>query len=197
MSHIMVDIETLGTSKNSVVLAIGAAQFSEKGVEKKFYEVIDATSCTDWGLVIDARTVMWWLEQSEEARNSLTQTKGKALDIVLKDFATAFNWKDAQVWANGIDFDFTILEEAYKAIGMNAPWAYWSKMDYRTVKNLVPRDVYNAIKVEAPIKHNALADAMSQAATLIEMLKWVNRNNVTTVPVTKAANDTAKSKKAK
>ena len=169
MTQIMVDIETLGTSKSSVILSIGAVQFSEKGVEHKFYVQIDPTSCTDWGLQIDARTVMWWMDQNDAARKALTTSKGEALDVALDMFIGAFKWKDATVWANGIDFDCTILEEAMKATGRAVPWAYWSKMDFRTVKNLAPRDVYNACKVENPIKHNALADATAQAATLINL----------------------------
>ena len=171
MTQIMVDIETLGTSKNSVILSIGAVQFSDKGVEKKFYVQVDPTSCTDWGLQIDARTVMWWLDQSDEARKALSSGKGEALDVALDMLIGAFKWKDATVWANGIDFDFTLLEEAMKATGRAAPWAYWSKMDFRTVKNLVPRDVYKASVVENPIKHNALADATAQAATLTNLMQ--------------------------
>ena len=168
-TNLMIDIETLGTSKNSVILSIGAVQFSEKGVEKKFYVQVDPTSCTDWGLQIDARTVMWWLDQSDEARKALSSSKGEAIDVALDMLIAEFKWKDVIVWANGIDFDFTILEEAMKATGRAVPWAYWSKMDYRTVKNLAPRDVYNACKVENPVAHNALADATAQAATLINL----------------------------
>jgi hypothetical protein len=195
MSKIMVDIETLGTSKDSVILAIAAVQFDETGVQKKFYEVIDAESCTDWGLKIDARTVLWWMDQNDQARKAITGTKGKPLETVLREFITTFDWKDATVWANGIDFDFTILEEAFKAVGLRAPWQYWAKMDYRTIKNVVPKNVYEACKVEAPVKHNALADATAQAATLVQLLSWVNRNVVHVVGGEQpAANDTKRKK---
>lgn len=171
MTQIMVDIETLGTSKNSVILSIGAVQFSDKGVEKKFYVQVDPTSCTDWGLQIDARTVMWWMDQSDAARKALTSNAGKPIDVALDEMIAAFKWSDAVVWANGIDFDFTILEEAMKATGRAVPWQFWSKMDFRTVKNLAPRDVYNACKVENPVAHNALADATAQAATLTNLMQ--------------------------
>lgn len=174
MSHeIMIDIETLGTSKNSVVLSIGAVQFNENGIEKQFYVQIDPESCTDWGLVIDAPTVMWWLDRNEAARKALIATRGTALDVALDELISAFKWKGATVWANGIDFDFVILEEALKATGRVIPWDYWAKMDFRTVKNMVPRAIYNACKEENPVAHNALADAMSQAATLIALRKHI------------------------
>ena len=175
-NNIMVDIETLGTSKNSVILSIGAVQFNENGVEKNFYVQIDPESCTDYGLQIDARTVMWWMDQNVAARQHLTSSRGINLPEALDQFIDAFEWNDAVVWANGIDFDFTILEEAMKATGRTAPWAYWAKMDYRTIKNIVPRDVYNASKEEAGVAHHALADATAQAATLVQLLSWINRN---------------------
>ena len=177
MSMIMVDIETLGTAKDAVILSIGAVQFNEQGVEKKFYAQIDPESCTNFGLKIDARTVMWWLDQSDAARKALTSTKGMPLDLALNDLYDAFDWKDKQVWANGIDFDFVILENAFNAVGIKAPWMYWSKMDYRTVKNLVPRKVFEAYRKDAGVSHNALADAIAQAATLVELLKWVNHES--------------------
>lgn len=171
---IMIDIETLGTSKNSVILAIGAVEFNSTGIVNKFYGQIDPSSCQDWGLVIDARTVMWWMDQNDAARKALTSTQGGPLDIVLKDFAAAFKWKGKNVWANGIDFDLTILEEAFKAVGLPVPWPYWAKFDYRTIKNLAPRAMYDTCKEEAGVAHHALGDAMSQAATLINLSKRLN-----------------------
>ena len=172
---IMIDIETLGTSKNSVILSIGAVQFNEDGVGTEFYVQVDPESCTDFGLVIDARTVLWWMDQNDKARRHLTSTKGETLDAALIKLAQAFNWKakDLEVWANGVDFDLTILEEAYKAIGMREPWPYWSKMDYCTVKNLVPRSLYEAVKEAPVVAHNALADAMAQAITLTRLQKFL------------------------
>ena len=174
MSELMIDIETLGTSKNSVILSIGAVQFTDAGVEKSFYVRVDPESCTDWGLQIDARTVMWWFGQSEEARNEVASNNGKALDVALDELIAAFKWKDiTSVWANGIDFDYGILEEALKVTGRVTPWPYWAKMDYRTVKNMMPRELYKQCSVENPVKHNALADATTQAATLVNMRKII------------------------
>ena len=173
---IMVDIETLGTQPGCVILSIGAVEFNDKGLGKEFYVQISPESCTDWGLKIEPRTVMWWLEQNEAARKTLTDGKRNPLEAALTALNAAFKWKDQPVWCNGANFDFPILEAAYAALGWQAPWAYWSTNDYRTLKNIVPRDVYNASKGEAQIKHNALADAMAQAETAIQLLSWVNRN---------------------
>ena len=176
MSNIMIDIETLGTLPTSVILSIGAVEFDENGVGKTFYTQINPESCADYGLTMDARTVMWWLEQDEAARRALINAKNHSLDVALEELAAAFDWKNKSVWANGIDFDLSILENAYRAVGKNAPWPYWAKMDYRTLKKMVPREVYESCKEEPVVAHDALCDAVAQAATTIQLTSWVHRN---------------------
>lgn len=169
--HLSIDIETLGTSSNSVILSIGAIAFDKHGVDTNFaFEInIDPDSCAEAGLVIDARTVMWWMDQSDKARNKITGAKTVPLMTALSRFKDAFTWKGMTVWCNGADFDFPIISNAFKAVGDKEPWEYWSKRDYRTLKNLVNKDVYNALKVEPSIAHSALADAVAQAKTTIQL----------------------------
>lgn len=176
---IMIDIETLGTKPGCVVLSIGACEFSDKGVSKEFYASINPESCTQWGLTIEPRTVLWWFDQSQDARDFITKGKRVDLDIALAELKAAFKWKGKNVWCNGASFDFPILTAAHDAVGHNVPWEFWSQNDYRTIKNIVGRDVFEACKVEATVAHNALADAVSQANTLINMAKYLEIGTVT------------------
>lgn len=176
MQNIMLDIETLGTSHNSVILSIGAVEFDNENLGAEFEVYIDPESCTDHGLVIDARTVMWWLGQSEAARGELLKRKGVSLDEALVKLHNAFDWKGKQVWCNGTDFDFPIIASACKAVGILEPWQYWSKMDYRTLKNLVPKKTLQAIRDEIVgnyTAHSALDDAKEQALTTIGILNYL------------------------
>lgn len=173
MQNIMLDIETLGTSTNSVILSIGAVEFDNKKLGKEFEIFIDPESCTDHGLVIDARTVMWWFGQDDAARGELLKRKGTSLDEAVLQLHHAFDWKGKQVWCNGTDFDFPIIANACKAVGVIEPWQYWAKMDYRTLKNLLPRKTYGELKVDATVKHSALADAKAQALTAINILNFL------------------------
>lgn len=173
MKNIMIDIETLGTSSNSVILSIGAVEFDNENLGAEFEIFIDPESCTDHGLVIDASTVMWWMVQSDEARGELLKRKGVTLDEAILQLHQAFDWKGKQVWCNGADFDFPIIASACKAVGILEPWQYWSKMDYRTLKNLLPKKTYGELKVDATVKHSALADAKAQALTTINILKFL------------------------
>jgi len=58
-------------------------------------------------------------------------------------------------------------------------------MDYRTVKNMVPREIYQTCKVDAAVKHDALADAVAQAKTLMNIMERISYE--TSEPALKAA----------
>jgi len=79
-SHYMIDIETMGTRPNSHILSIACLKFNPMGDPEAgprdnnaipiVWERWDITpqSCREYGLEIDPDTVLWWFQQSEEAR---------------------------------------------------------------------------------------------------------------------------------
>jgi len=171
MNRVMVDLETLGTKPGSVIISIGAVRFDEDGVRDEYYSRVDPDSCVDVGLKIDPSTVMWWLQQADEARAEICKP-GKSLGVALKGFS---EWlmKEGEVdeiWGDGATFDNVLLRCAYEMAGVEMPWAYWADRCYRTMKNLYP----DLAKVERTgVHHHALDDARTQAERLIEMLKAV------------------------
>ena len=174
MRHLMLDLETLGTTPGCVVLSIGAVEFDLDGIKSAFHAHIDVDSSTALGLKVDARTVMWWLDQSKEAQNALLQADPFPIHDVLDALSDTFDWKDLKVWANGASFDFPILEAVYKAAHRTVPWKYYNQMDFRTMKNLVPNGSYELLRVRPGTAHDALDDARSQASTLINIINWAN-----------------------
>lgn len=175
---IMIDIETLGTEAGCVVLSIGACEFSDKGITKEFYTSIKPRSCTDWGLTIDPGTVLWWFDQSQDARDFITKGAHVELDIALSQLRAAFKWKGKEVWCNGASFDFPILTAAHKVVGQSVPWEYWATNDYRTIKKMVGRSVFEACEVKPTVAHNALADAVAQTETLIKIANYIEIKGV-------------------
>ncbi len=170
--HIMFDLETLGTEPGCIVLSIGAVAFDQKGLYEEFEVHIDPIDAERHGLVAQASTVMWWLEQSEAARNAILSGKKAQLDVALTLLDQAFDWKNVgNVWCNGAAFDFPILHHMYKVAGRTrGPWHFWNEMDMRTIKNLLSKTAFNKIKVAPKIAHSALEDARAQAETLREIL---------------------------
>lgn len=170
--HIMFDLETLGVEPGSIVLSIGAVLFDQKGIHDEFEVHIDPVDSERYGLIAQASTVMWWLEQSDAARQAIISPQKTPLDEALTRLDKAFDWKKVtNVWCNGASFDFPILNHAYKVLGRGrGPWPFWSEMDMRTIKNLVPKDAFKKLKTEPTIAHSALADARAQAETLRSVL---------------------------
>lgn len=163
-THVMVDLETLGTAHNAVIISLGAAQFNKDGVSSTFYRRVDPQSCVKAGLQMDVSTVLWWMEQSDEARAEFRH-RGQPLDEVLSAFESWFP-TNACLWGNGATFDNILLESAFKATQRVKPWPYWGDRCYRTVKNLYPDIKPDAFE---GTKHNALHDAVHQARHLIKI----------------------------
>ncbi len=168
MKNIMLDLETMGLGPNAAIIAIGAVEFDlEKGkLGRWFYEVVDLESSVQLGGTIDPSTVLWWMRQSDEARNQFTY-QGAPLTKALADFKNFFLEAGdnclTRLWGNGSDFDNMVLRSAYVNSGLKAPWLYGNNRCYRTVCSLVP-----GIKlVRKGTHHNALEDARSQAEHLL------------------------------
>ena len=159
---LMIDLETLGTKPNSVILSIGAVAFDENGIHDEFYVNVDLENSMALGFSIDPSTVYWWLKQSSEAGAVL----GKNLTIAdkaIKEFCSfVCRNEPSEVWANSPSFDCVMLKSYFNKCDHGEPWAFWIERDYRTFLSLT-----SASRVYPSIAHNALEDAKAQAQTLI------------------------------
>jgi hypothetical protein len=174
MKHVMVDLETLGTSPGSVILSIGAVEFDPQGTEIKagpgyqFHQHIDLVDSMQQGFGVKADTLLWWLNQSDEARSRIVrgQVGAPAIKYALSRFA---DWclmgaaiKEVVIWGNGASFDNALLSEAYLKMRVDPPWEFWNDRCYRTIKGEYP----DVKLVREGTHHDALHDAISQAKHL-------------------------------
>jgi len=165
--HVMLDLETWGNEPGSVITSIGAVRFDIDGIDDDaFYYHIDPVGSTKkYGLTVDASTIMWWLQQSEEARMEFVNAKREDLKDVLYFFS--FWFVDSEyLWGNGAAFDNVLLRAAYDAVGEIPPWNWWNDRCFRTMKNQYPHMTEPEFK---GTKHNALVDARHQAGWLIKI----------------------------
>jgi hypothetical protein len=163
MNHVMIDLETLGTKADSVILSIGAVKFdlgSDKVDDAAFYASISIDSNLDVGRRIDESTLLWWLTQSSAAQRVFHESKC-SLETALIELASWYGSDKNIVWSNGADFDIAMLSHAYSQFKMSTPWAFWNTRCVRTYRSL-PR----AASIPKPtqgVAHNALSDALNQA----------------------------------
>lgn len=171
MSHVMLDIETMGTDPFAPVIAIGACRFEmdDSPIEDTFYQAITLESCLEVGLRASASTTVWWMGQSEQARAVFTDADAVKLPHALDAFTDFLNSRPDDLWGNSARFDIGLLEACYKACGKEVPWMHWSERCYRTLKNLPgAKDVK---LVRQGTYHHALDDAISQANHLRNIYK--------------------------
>jgi 3'-5' exoribonuclease-like protein len=173
MSHIMLDLETLGTTPGSIIVSIGAVSmdFVDGRIVDTFYRNIDAVNAQSHGLTIDAATVSWWLQQSEHARTRLADAPVR-LPTALLDFSTWLGGACETLWGDGSDFDNVLLKAAYNACNLPLPWTYRASRDYRTIKNLFPDPALRP--PDNAHGHDALADATWQGQHLINILRAIS-----------------------
>lgn len=170
MKKVMIDLETMSTRSNAAVLSIGAVAFDvESGqIGPEFCRNVDLDSSIKAGLVVDADTMRWWLQQNEQARAALFTSTSPLPRVLmaLEDFLRQF--PDAEIWCNGGSFDFPILKNAFGAVSITAPWHFRNERDMRTIV-AIAKDLTGYQKPEHKgIAHSALDDAKHQAQIVIE-----------------------------
>lgn len=170
--NLMIDLETLGTDVDAVVISIGACFFDPKTKEigAKFnmnLNVEDQMTTRS----ITASTLKWWMCQADAAKTVFNE-ESAATSLILKMFVT---WvltnakpEEVVVWGNGANFDISIIEHILKENKVVVPWLYKNVMDLRTFKKYIAND---AKIVRHGVHHNALDDAISQAQFVMEYSK--------------------------
>jgi hypothetical protein len=146
---LMIDIETLGTATDAVILSIGIVPFEPKP-DGEIYESkgrqIFVTPDSQKSRSVTTGTVGWWLRQSSDAQKRMANGMDRAVSLTyaLEMLDTApmyfFNchrdyhplsstdenrgWNRIdQVWANGTTFDISNLATAYESQGRVPIWA--------------------------------------------------------------------------
>ena len=168
---VMLDIETLSTRPNALVLSIGAVRFScatDPIFDTQFFAVPSLMEQIMAGRHVDQKTQEFWQKQplsaSDHWNGPNVAYKGVREALVgLAEFVT-----DApRVWANGIVFDIGIMESLYRANNMEPPWKYNAPRDARTFYDTNP-EVTKLGSTEDYLAHHPLGDCKLQIVRLWE-----------------------------
>ena len=171
MNHLMIDLETMGKGNKAAIVEIGAVFFDPiiGTIGDTFCQKISLESSVGYGLEIDTSTVLWWMKQSDEAREKLTGSQAIDLPDALNEFGSFISNKSGvklvKPWGNGASFDLVILGSAYAALNWVTPWQFYNERDVRTVVDLgkiIGFDPKKDMPFEG-VKHSALDDAIHQA----------------------------------
>ena len=165
----MIDLETLGTSADSIILSIGAVKFdleTGKIADDGFYASLSIDSNLELGRTLSESTLTFWLEQPKEAQVVFHEEK-MHLQTALEQFTDWLGHMKWRVWGKGPTFDLGKMAHAYEKLGWPVPWEFWNERCVRTYLDLP--GAKNVPKVEPQIKHHALHDAVAQAQQMIDV----------------------------
>jgi len=166
MKHIMVDLETLGTVADAVIMSIGAVKFdldSDNYDDNGFYASVSVDSNLMMKRRVQEDTLMWWLKQPAEAQHVFHEGKD-ILEEALEEFSDWIGTDDYCMWSNGADFDLPMLAHAFTQHQKEVPWKFWNSRCFRTYKTLP--QARQVSYTPTGIKHNAMADALNQVRHL-------------------------------
>lgn len=172
------DIETLSTAKNAVILSIGAvylntaemgnmlhtASGDKKVFPDSFYRVITVQDQIDRGRVVDYQTLHWWMKQDpdviretfEGPDNPHTiQTIGSAIiDLTVWLEEQISSDKDTiNVWVKGVGFDGAIIESLNKGPGKmtdTVPVQFREWQEVRTLERIHKVKMEDYLKATYP-----------------------------------------------
>ncbi|HEY7823714.1 MAG TPA: 3'-5' exonuclease [Acidimicrobiia bacterium] len=175
---ISLDIETLSTHKNAVVLSIGACTVSLNGERRQdFHCRLDAQSQIDAGRHVSASTLAWWMNQNPVAKLAAFEGEGLPVDHALTALRTWITHQgNPPVWTKGPAFDGAILESLAEDWGLKPCWPYRDHRDLRTIeeaarlaKDETVYERWHQVMERATgdtIAHHALGDAIAQGAVV-------------------------------
>lgn len=183
-ADIMIDIESLDTSPNCVILTIGAVRFDPKGmgvVEKLELRPTIDEQTEKYNRVINEDTLRWWSEQSPEALEEALGDRGRISFRECMETLYKFCWNRRAVWSNGAGFDIVAMESAWRNLDMRIPWPYYTVRDTRTLYEIAGVSLKDA-KYKTRTTHKAVEDAEHQAIVVQDAYKKLIKVGLVSLP---------------
>ena len=165
-----IDLETLATSADAVVLEIGCVMFDPATGElgPEFHAEVEMRAPDNRLRTIDAGTLCWWAGRMAAGADMPGMHGGVSLWQALQGLAGFMaetpRAEEFEVWAWGSDFDFGILRHAHDDAQLELPWRYSRQCDARSFCGKL------GVKREGPVTHQALADARQEAEAVMQAL---------------------------
>lgn len=178
----MIDIESLDTSPNCVILTIGAVTFNPKGTgvvdRLELRPTIDEQT-EKFNRSISEGTLAWWSSQSPEAIEEAMGDQNRQSFKECMELLYKFCWNRRAVWSNGAGFDIVVMESAWRNLDMQIPWPYYTVRDTRTLYDIAGVSLRDK-KYNTKTTHKAIEDAEHQALVVQDAYKKLIKSGLVT-----------------
>jgi hypothetical protein len=174
--HVMIDIETAAKCNKALVLSVGVVSFYpyENKIIKSSQTRMELAEQILMGRETSQETCDWWLEQDPRAIKSawFEGINRSTVESLYEELASFFSTGEEIVWANGVDFDLSILESLFDDFNFKTPWKYSLKRCMRTLK-----EVKGVEEIDRQgLHHDSLDDAEHQARQVMKFLQHINKD---------------------
>jgi hypothetical protein len=177
MKAVSLDIETLGTNSDAVVLSIGACLVTPSGVhtDQVFYSRVNIQQQIDAGRSITEGTLRFWFEQDRKVQQStFGEGDGPSIREVVSKL---YSWLEIHefpgVYCKGPQFDAAILDSMADSAKVARPVHYRKWRDIRTLEELITWAGHEDKLLDLNERlskwgsaHDALADAQMQGEVI-------------------------------
>lgn len=179
--QLMIDIETLATTKDACIIQIGLYPFAiskegdddlKNGVFTSLTMDVSVTEQIELGRAISEKTVSWWMDTtSPEARENVLSRYDlipfgdaiKAFNDYVYDIKNGSRLEKFGIWGNSPSFDLEIMRHAVTSLGMKPSWSYAEEYDVRTIRMLNTKlELGVTYDKSHPLAHDAGYDAGMQ-----------------------------------
>jgi exodeoxyribonuclease VIII len=165
MRHFMVDIETLGTANDSVVLSLGCVEFNEKGpIENEYGVNLQVREQLKMGRTMSIDTIEWWMDFGDR------YPKHSRVDplFALDEFVSMFpKDKEFMIWAKPPSFDIAMLENMLDMFKMPKPWDRRNIRDVYTVADVLTKVERDQVRETNENPHDAISDCKEQIELVV------------------------------
>lgn len=161
-THIMCDIESLGTRPGMIVLSAAFVRFSDEAHMTFNLSVPEQEAL---GLDRDPGTMAWWIDQEAKQPGTWARATSNPLPLavglpyITQWLTWAAGGSDFELWCHGATFDAPLMGEVYRRAGIPCPWQFWQISCTRTLYKLA---CINPKDYAVPPPHVALNDALGQ-----------------------------------
>lgn len=178
---LMVDIESLALGPRPVITQIALLGYDlelDELLDDRFFQhlPIEPQQQILPARKISASTLVWWMSQPDEARESFKLNEGddfEDLVAAMRGFIAAFNrltrngTRDYELCAKSPKFDIVALETLIEELGLDVPWSYKNITDVRQDLRRAGIEEKNVPKPAGFIAHNAHWDARWQIESFL------------------------------
>lgn len=165
MKDVMIDLETLGTRYNAVIISIGAVYFDRyTGEIGSGFSINVQPGVNRDSLTVDYDTIKWWFEQSDSARKMSMENPAPLKEAMQR--LAEFLAPGITLWSHST-FDIPILTYSFDLVNIAHPVPFRNMRDIRTLMDLAD---HKSETQREGTHHYALHDAIFQAKYVSEAM---------------------------